>query len=113
MLGLGDERDRPSPKPISTFRGKQVVDVSCGLLHAVAVTVTGEVWAWGSNAQSQCGMGHTEPMLTPHVVPALLGMRVHAVACGGAHTVVLTQEGAALSWGLGGQGQLGHGTYSS
>ena len=111
VLGLGDAKDRASAKPVGVFRGKQVADVSCGLLHAVAVTVMGEVWAWGANQQGQCGMGHMEPLLTPHVVPALLGRSVHAVACGGAHTVVLTQEGEALSWGLGGQGQLGHGDF--
>ena len=111
VLGLGDENDRPSAKAVPVFRGKQVVDVSCGLLHAVAVTVTGEVWSWGGNGQGQCGMGHLELLTTPHVVPALLGRRVHAVACGGAHTVVLTQRGEAWSWGLGGQGQLGHGDH--
>lgn len=91
----------------------QVVDVSCGLLHSVAVTVTGETYAWGMNQQHQCGLNHTTDMLTPHIVPALLGKHVCAVACGGGHTVVLTESGAAYSWGVGGLGQLGHGDFEA
>ena len=51
-------------------------------------------------------------MLEPTIIPALVGVRVSAVACGAAHTVVVGDEGRRVySWGLGKQGQLGHGTF--
>ena len=51
-------------------------------------------------------------ILHPTIVPALVGVRVSAVACGAAHTVVVGDGGRRVySWGLGKQGQLGHGTF--
>jgi E3 ubiquitin-protein ligase HERC2 len=35
--------------------------------------------------------------------------KIHAVACGEAHTVAITASGKVLSWGKGEMGQLGHG----
>jgi alpha-tubulin suppressor-like RCC1 family protein len=45
----------------------------------------------------------------PTRVPSLVGTRVHSVSAGSAHSLVLTEAGAVLSFGLGAQGCLGHG----
>jgi alpha-tubulin suppressor-like RCC1 family protein len=55
------------------------------------------------------GHGDEENQLTPKVIEALRGERVVAVSAGGAHSLVLTEAGAVLSFGDGGEGQLGHG----
>ena len=34
--------------------------VAAGYNHAVAVTVTGQVWAWGQNTQGQIGLGDVQ-----------------------------------------------------
>ena len=46
---------------------------------------------------------------SPKVIEALRGKRVVAIATGGWHSMVLTDEGTMLSFGLGRDGRLGHG----
>ncbi len=43
----------------------------------------------------------------PRVVEALLGHRLDSVACGGFHTLAVSEEGLCFSWGDGEYGQLG------
>ena len=119
-LGHGDARDKPHPRAVGALRGKHIVDIGCGVMHTVACTADGEVWAWGANAQLQCGWdGHcdaakqgraAEQLLEPLPVPSLLALGVHAVAvaCGAGHTLILDDRGWLFSWGIGRQGQLGH-----
>jgi len=47
----------------------------------------------------------------PHILSALSGIRVRTVAAGcvSCHSIVITTEGKAYSWGRNDQGQLGHG----
>ena len=45
----------------------------------------------------------------PTPVPSLAGTRVHSVAAGHDHTLVLTEAGTMLSFGSGAEGRLGHG----
>ena len=45
----------------------------------------------------------------PKVIEALRGRRVVAIAVGGLHSIVLTDEGEVLSFGAGSYGKLGHG----
>lgn len=40
--------------------GRGVREIACGSAHAMAVTVDGELWAWGSNAHGQLALG--EPL---------------------------------------------------
>jgi len=90
--------------------GRQVGDVACGLQHTVLVTLGGEVLAWGSNKYGQCGCGSkTELVPRPTYIAGLFGHRCVSVACGGAHTFVITDLGKTFSWGQGACGQLGQG----
>ncbi|KAJ1478583.1 regulator of chromosome condensation 1/beta-lactamase-inhibitor protein II, partial [Baffinella frigidus] len=87
----------------------QVRDLACGLAHTVLVTEGGEVLAWGENKYSQCGTSGTTPVARPVFLGALLGVRIRSVACGGAHSAVISETGKIYSWGMGASGQLGHG----
>jgi alpha-tubulin suppressor-like RCC1 family protein len=95
-------------------KGRQVVDVACGLQHTVLVTASGEVLAWGSNKYSQCGtVAREEVVSLPTYVSGLFGHRCATVACGGAHTLVVSDMGKAFSWGQNACGQLGLGHKSA
>lgn len=59
--------------------------------------------------------------LTPRLIPSLVGRKVIALACGAAHTLALVltdtqreaRRASVYSWGLGRQGQIGHGEGTS
>ncbi|KAH7020858.1 uncharacterized protein B0I36DRAFT_367341 [Microdochium trichocladiopsis] len=55
-LGLGDENTQFSFKPVQGgLADRKVAQVALGQNHSLAVTTTGELWAWGSNTHSQLG----------------------------------------------------------
>jgi hypothetical protein len=106
-LGL---RGTSYPKLVPSLRGETVTDIACGMSHTVAVTEGGDVYSWGRNVQGQCGSGvSSEAVTVPQLVPVLIGRKVRNVSCGAGHTVVTTESRGTWSWGIGMQGQLGHG----
>jgi alpha-tubulin suppressor-like RCC1 family protein len=68
------------------------------------------VYTWGAGRKGE--LGH-EPdpssKQTPRLVEALEGQFVVQVACGGNHTVAITDLGTMYTWGMAKSGQLGHG----
>lgn len=79
-----------------------------GAGHACAVSATGSLRCWGSNASGQLGDATTSNRSTPvDVVGITTG--VVAVAGGGFHTCLLTSAGGVRCWGANDRGQLGNG----
>ncbi|KAI1078865.1 hypothetical protein F5B20DRAFT_546477 [Whalleya microplaca] len=55
-LGLGDENTRFNFMPVQGgLSDRKVIQIVLGQNHSMAVTSTGELWAWGSNTYSQLG----------------------------------------------------------
>ena len=50
-----------------------------GSEHTLALTSTGDVWAWGSNGDGQLGLGHTFAVREPQIVLGLVGKGVKQV----------------------------------
>ncbi|KAG9157154.1 hypothetical protein Leryth_025713 [Lithospermum erythrorhizon] len=93
------------PVPISA--------VSCGGFFTMALTEEGQLWNWGANSNYELGRGDRIGGWKPQAVPSLKDVRIIQIACGGYHSLALTDEGRVLSWGHGGHGQLGHSTLQS
>lgn len=94
--------------------GVVVRQVACGGLHTAVVTEDGRVLTFGDGRRGELGHVH-DPSLkqTPRPVEMLDHVFVTAVACGGSHTVALTDTGALYSFGFAKFGQLGHGERSN
>ncbi len=93
------------------FTGEPAVaatTVATGRDHTLAVTVGGEVWAWGGNAHSQLGSGPPSMPSGPNRVNGLSG--IAAVAAGDHFSVALGADGSVWTWGANASGQLGDGT---
>ncbi|XP_058096201.1 RCC1 domain-containing protein RUG3, mitochondrial isoform X2 [Magnolia sinica] len=85
-----------------------VVAVSCGGFFTMALTSEGKLWSWGANSNFELGRGDKVSDWRPQPVPSLQDDRIIQIASGGYHSLALTDQGKVLSWGHGGQGQLGH-----
>jgi len=82
--------------------------VSCGEEHTAFVSdIGGHVYAMGSNAEGKLGVG--ERTLKYSNVPCLVEgiQNVKKVSCGLSHSLAITEEGRAFSWGQGFYGALG------
>jgi YD repeat-containing protein len=87
-----------------------VVQVSAGWKHAVALTSDGKAWTWGDNTAAEIGNGITSTigMSVPFQVPGL--SNVIGVSGGDRFTAILKADGTVWTWGWNGFGQLGDGT---
>ncbi|XP_064458774.1 probable E3 ubiquitin-protein ligase HERC4 isoform X2 [Ornithodoros turicata] len=111
---LGNDSTDPQhnkPKVIKKLAVMQVVQIASGALHSLALTINGELYAWGSNSNGQLGIGEKDGGRSSHRSPCrvthLAGIPLTQVACGGYHSVALTLSGALFVWGLNSFGQLG------
>ena len=98
------------PTPVSGL--PPIKTVACGWNHTVVCTGDGAVFAWGSNAFGQLGIGKiSEPVNTPiKLDPSLFnGMPITKIVCGMRHSACVTEVGEVFTWGSAGKGQLGRG----
>ncbi|GBG24561.1 Ubiquitin-protein ligase, putative [Hondaea fermentalgiana] len=109
ILGLGDEENRASPKMVrGALDGNPVVQLATGDNHVCAVSVTGRVYAWGSNSQGQLGLARKNaPQRALEPSRVVLSRAVSKVACGAEHSVFLTACGGIYVCGRAEEGQLG------
>jgi hypothetical protein len=90
-----------------------VKHIAAGGSHSLCVTKDGAVFSWGCGADGRLGHGsHSDEML-PRQVRAMASetLRVSAVAAGYAHSILLTELGAAFTCGDNKWGQLGLAEY--
>ncbi|KAL1196325.1 Ultraviolet-B receptor UVR8 [Cardamine amara subsp. amara] len=62
---------------------------------------------WGSGDYGRLGLGNLDSQWTPAVCSALSDHSIRAVACGGAHTLFITETRRVFATGLNDCGQLG------
>ena len=103
-----------------------VVAAAAGHFHTLCLTLSGEVWAFGKNDVSQCGLGAANaehPSMAPSMAPTprwLSSLSPDApggddrgpvvfVAAGARHSIAVTANGAVYTWGADFEGCLGHG----
>jgi alpha-tubulin suppressor-like RCC1 family protein len=68
QLGNGSTTDSDTPVPVSVAAGITVAGIAAGDLHSLALTSTGQVWAWGFGLQGELGNGATNSSDTPVMV---------------------------------------------
>lgn len=91
-----------------TFEQK-VTSIAAGGHHSMFITVSGALFAFGSNTKGQLGTGDTVDRERPTKIALA---RVMQVQCGRAHTIVLLQHrgrNTVCTSGDNSYGQLGHG----
>ncbi|KAJ8985747.1 hypothetical protein NQ317_014400 [Molorchus minor] len=91
-LGHGTDQHVRKPTLIDTLRDKKVVHVAVGALHCLAVTESGQVYAWGDNDHGQQGNGTTIVNRKPALVHGLEDVHVNRVACGSSHSIAWTLQ---------------------
>ncbi|XP_028737255.1 X-linked retinitis pigmentosa GTPase regulator isoform X2 [Peromyscus leucopus] len=109
QIGLKNKSNVCIPHEVTV--GKPISWISCGYYHSAFVTTDGELYTFGEPENGKLGLPNQ--LLINHRSPQrVLGIpeKVVQVACGGGHTVVLT-ETVVYAFGLGQFGQLGLGTF--
>uniref|UniRef100_A0A7S4PM21 SAM domain-containing protein n=1 Tax=Guillardia theta TaxID=55529 RepID=A0A7S4PM21_GUITH len=84
-----------------------VLSIACGEFHTVAICIEGTIWSWGRNQCGQLGHGNTKTCYFPTQVVGMAKKICIRAACGGQHTLVLTDANKIYAWGSNAYGQLG------
>uniref|UniRef100_A0A7C9AVY8 RCC1-like domain-containing protein n=2 Tax=Opuntia streptacantha TaxID=393608 RepID=A0A7C9AVY8_OPUST len=110
QLGISDDESYTMAPTKVIGIDKEVKHISAGYSHSCAITVDGELYMWGKNSIGQLGLGKSAPKVVakPVKVAYLTGMAIEKAALGSEHSIAVTDEGVALSWGAGSSGRLGH-----
>lgn len=98
---------------------RPVIQVARGWAHFLLLDSTGSVWSVGANKHGQCGLGHTNTVITyvaahtlrshtlqtltlfapsPTLLPQLKGEKIRQIASGATHSMVLTESGSVLMY---------------
>ena len=109
-LGDGTTVSRAAPVHVNGVLSN-VLNVSAGWKHAIALTSGHTAWTWGENGEGEIGIGisSTTGITVPFQVSGL-GV-VTAVSAGDRFTAILKSDGTVWTWGYNAFGQLGDGTY--
>lgn len=81
--------------PVPKLEGRTIVDIAAGHDHFLAVTVEGELYAWGSNQFYQCG----QPGLARIHTPTKVTNQISACSAGGHSSLAIDNDGHVLTWG--------------
>ena len=101
-LGLGSHDDRATPTLVGgLLSGRRMTAVSCGAFFSMALDAMGRVFWWGDG----------KALRPQEVGGELVGRRVVALSHGACanHAGAVDEDGALFTWGMGWEGQLGHG----
>ena len=95
--------------PMQVVNITDVVTISAGGFHSLAIKNDGTVWAWGNNQYGQLGDNSLTRREYPVQVSGLTGMT--AIAAGYEYSMALKSDGTVWAWGINvNHGQLGDGT---
>ncbi|MBN3291886.1 RPGR regulator, partial [Polypterus senegalus] len=113
QLGLDDAQERDTFHQIKFFTGKfKIKQLAAGSNISAALTADGKLYTFGESDNGKLGL-LPEQLNNTRVPQVVNGVsdRVKQVACGGGHTVALSDDDV-YTFGFGQYGQLGHGTFT-
>lgn len=90
QLGHGDKVNKTVPWLVSALTKLNLVQISCGWSHTVALTDHGQVFTWGNGDHGKLGHGSSTKVTTPKQVESLRDVHVCRIASYNEHTAALT-----------------------
>jgi alpha-tubulin suppressor-like RCC1 family protein len=110
QLGSSNGIRVSTPAALTVPLGQTIKAIAAGASHALLLTQSGQVFAWGANGNGQLGDGTTNPAQSPQLVAGLTG--IIAIRAGQYHSIALSQTGVLYVWGANWSGQVGNSYYT-
>ena len=97
------------PTKLAEITSQGVRQIATGKSHVLALSDTGDVYAWGGGSSGQLGLGRRKNYPSPQLVWGMMRKGVRQIGAGDYHSAALTYNGMVYTWGSSSYGQLGHG----
>ncbi len=104
MHKSGDDSPLEYRTPVQVQGLSDVIAMSAGGLHALALRRDRSVWAWGDNRFGQLGDAQASGAAVVRV-PGLDDVRT--ISAGGSHSLALKSDGSLWTWGANSYGEIG------
>ncbi|KAM5181160.1 serine/threonine-protein kinase Nek8 [Mantella aurantiaca] len=98
-LGHANFNDVTQPKIVEALLGYEIVHVSCGASHALAVSNEKEVFSWGRGDNGRLGLDNQESHNSPQQVVIPQDYEPQRVVCGIDSSMILTVGNQILACG--------------
>ena len=103
------------PKNISQLNDKNIIEISCGNEHTLALSSKGEVYSWGSTSDGVLGREipiqreKTAGIATPGIIDYFIknNIKIRHISSGSIHNLCLDDKSNLYSFGCSKGGQLG------
>ncbi|MDR0746336.1 MAG: hypothetical protein LBE89_00395, partial [Helicobacteraceae bacterium] len=109
QLGLGNDTNKTSFTEVASLSGKNIIALSAGSYHSLALSSNGKVYATGDNEYGQLGLGNDTNKTSFTEVADLNDKNITAIFAGDYHSFALSDDGKVYATGLNEYGQLGLG----
>ena len=87
-----------------------IISISAGKYHSLALTIDGKVYAFGNNKSGSLGLGDNNPYI-PTLIPGLSNIR--QISAGNEYSLTLSNDSNLYVFGNNEYGQLGLGDYDN
>uniref|UniRef100_A0A672H2K2 non-specific serine/threonine protein kinase n=1 Tax=Salarias fasciatus TaxID=181472 RepID=A0A672H2K2_SALFA len=98
-LGHGNFNDVTQPKIVEALLGYELVQVSCGASHVLAITNEREVFAWGRGDNGRLGLGTQDTHNCPQQVCLPVELEAQRVECGVDCSMIISTQHSVLACG--------------
>ncbi|KAM4700965.1 serine/threonine-protein kinase Nek8 [Discoglossus pictus] len=98
-LGHANFNDVTQPKIVEALLGYEIIHVSCGASHVLAVSNEREVFSWGRGDNGRLGLGSQESHNSPQQVTIPREYEAQRVVCGIDSSMILTVGNQILACG--------------
>lgn len=104
--GHGITQDAEAPTRVETLMGVAISQIALGLMHSVAATAKGQLYAWGKGPATGLDPGNDDAVLTPRHLILEHREPVFQIATGPLHTVLITVHGSLYFFGSSSEGRM-------
>ncbi|GAB5371854.1 hypothetical protein AAMO2058_001615600 [Amorphochlora amoebiformis] len=110
-LAQSDNYDQLNPCLVRQFKGIAIKQVSCGCDYSVALSNSGDIYAWGRADTGRLGIKLVKGKRFEHIPRPITGLggKVASVCAGHSHSLCVMESGILYAWGTNTFGQLGTG----
>lgn len=105
VLGIGNSANQYIPVKIDTLNNLNIVKISTSGYHCLALTDSGNLYAWGVGYNGQLGTGNTNFENKPTIVQNLPS--IIDIGAGGFFSIAVDSAGYVWSWGNNNDCRLG------
>ena len=111
VAGLGGSASSEKTRPLPNLKKKKIVQITCGEFHSMALSASGDLYAWGMGFEGQLGLNSQYKVASsPRYLNFFYRKPVKFVACGYNYSLAITRDDSLLyGWGENKLGQLGLG----